>query len=508
MRRIVCLLVFLAACSGRDEAPSRTESLPPEESSLVLQAVDAGTGGALADDSLTVRYLVRSPVTLDASAVQRVPATEPYEIRHAVGEDSLVVEVRLEAPAYHRVDTVLAVGRGRAAGPFTIRMARRLGRQAATDTRPAPTQGGARPEGGAAPAAPTSPPPTSPGPTDGVDRTAMRTGDRAFQRGDWTTARSAYQRMKKPDDRSGPYAREYQAALVRLGISHINLGEWGGAMEALEEAVGFPFPDPSARLRLSQAQCQVGLVDVGRQTLTELTRSSSIPAAERPTVLALAGYHDALCSQHEFETAEGTLDRLRTGTRAIKDFEAFAAEAQALSRPSPEVEAALADARQRAEEIREALRQAGRGGGGDLNSGLPKAYQEYEREPEASLESIGGVIMATTAQALNTIEADDLRNALRGDRSPVVVNALGRDAYKAKRIPGSINIPSDEVELAEQVIPAKDQPVVVYCANEDCDASPTAARKLQELGYREVKDFPAGLAGWRREGFSLVGEEA
>lgn len=116
--------------------------------------------------------------------------------------------------------------------------------------------------------------------------------------------------------------------------------------------------------------------------------------------------------------------------------------------------------------------------------------------------------MSTATETLQTIDADELRRAMKSDRPPVVINALGNEGYRAKRIPGSINIPTEEIERAPRVIPAKDQPVVVYCANEDCDASPRAARELQEMGYSEVTDFESGLAGWRSAGYELVGQEA
>ena len=183
----------------------------------------------------------------------------------------------------------------------------------------------------------------------------MRAGDRAFERGDWSQARAAYGRMEPPGGASGAYAREYQEALVRQGISHINLGEWGSAMEALEEAVTFDSASPSAFLRLGQAQCRVGLLEAGRQTLTGLERRSGAP----PDALALAQYYRGLCAQQEFDSAEGTIARLQTGSQAIQELEAFLEEARALSPASSRVQEALTDARSRIEAIREALRQAG-----------------------------------------------------------------------------------------------------------------------------------------------------
>jgi rhodanese-related sulfurtransferase len=115
--------------------------------------------------------------------------------------------------------------------------------------------------------------------------------------------------------------------------------------------------------------------------------------------------------------------------------------------------------------------------------------------------------MPATA-TLNTITAAELRNEMTGDTPPVVINTLGPDAYEARRIPGSINVPTDDIDTVRSIVPDTDQPIVVYCANEDCDASPEAARRLQEMGYTNVWDFEAGYAGWREAGFTLTGTEA
>lgn len=111
-------------------------------------------------------------------------------------------------------------------------------------------------------------------------------------------------------------------------------------------------------------------------------------------------------------------------------------------------------------------------------------------------------------QTLTAITADELKEALEGDHPPVVINTLGPDAYRARHIPGSINVPTDHIDRVKDLVPNKDESIVVYCANEDCTASPEAAQKLEEMGYSNVVDFEAGYAGWRQAGYPLVGEEA
>lgn len=88
-----------------------------------------------------------------------------------------------------------------------------------------------------------------------------------------------------------------------------------------------------------------------------------------------------------------------------------------------------------------------------------------------------------------------------------MVNVPAKESYRARRIPGSINIPVEHIDWIEHVVPDKNQDIVVYCANADCDASPKAAEALLEKGYRNVWDFEDGLAGWKNAGYDLVGTE-
>ncbi len=60
-----------------------------------------------------------------------------------------------------------------------------------------------------------------------------------------------------------------------------------------------------------------------------------------------------------------------------------------------------------------------------------------------------------------------------------LVNVLSRDTYEQGHIPGSINIPVDEIEeeAAERFTDTQD--IVVYCLSEDCHTSEKAADKLE-----------------------------
>jgi len=351
MRRfdLITLLSVGAAvgCAGDSEPPTRPPLLDPLPSGLVLQAVDAGTGSTLTDREMTVRYLVRAPITLDAFALDRTDSAEPYRIEHPIGEDSLVVEVRLEAESYHPLDTVLAVARGGSAGPYTLRMARRLERR--------PTRPANRPAN-----TPAAAQPTEADPDARTNRNALRAGNRAFQNGDWASATLSYLQMPAPISRTGNYAEEYREARVRQGISHINLGEWAGALDALEEAVTFDDPGYLAYLRLGQAQCAVGRVATGRATLDQVEPLiADRPRRESVVVQGLTEYFRGLCTYGEFGNAERPGDLVRLGGQAIREFESTIQRAESLSPRPANLEAARVDSQAKIQEIRGRIRRGG-----------------------------------------------------------------------------------------------------------------------------------------------------
>lgn len=110
---------------------------------------------------------------------------------------------------------------------------------------------------------------------------------------------------------------------------------------------------------------------------------------------------------------------------------------------------------------------------------------------------------------MKRIEADELRKILSGEPSARVINVLDEDVYREKHIPGTINIPvgeSDFVNKVENQVADKSKPVVVYCANTECNASDKAAEKLEASGFSDVRDFAAGTEGWEERGYQLEGK--
>lgn len=104
---------------------------------------------------------------------------------------------------------------------------------------------------------------------------------------------------------------------------------------------------------------------------------------------------------------------------------------------------------------------------------------------------------------IDVIEREELKAKLdRGDDFKLVMT-LGDWAFKAKHIPGSLNI--SRVEQGEELLDPDDE-IVVYCSNEACVASIAAYKMLKDEGFDNVRRYSGGLLDWEDAGLPLVGE--
>ena len=103
---------------------------------------------------------------------------------------------------------------------------------------------------------------------------------------------------------------------------------------------------------------------------------------------------------------------------------------------------------------------------------------------------------------MKTITTDDLK-ALQGQNGNLtLVNTLAADAFQKTKIPGAINVPLENQDFAARVekeAGGKNQPVVVYCASQQCNSSEKAASKLESAGFTNVSRYTGGAAAWQQE---------
>jgi len=102
---------------------------------------------------------------------------------------------------------------------------------------------------------------------------------------------------------------------------------------------------------------------------------------------------------------------------------------------------------------------------------------------------------------MKTIDTSGLTALLDGNDDVLLVNTLNAGSFEKTRIPGAVNIPldgEDFVARVEEEAGGKDQPVVVYCASQECNSSEKAAEKLENAGFTAVTDFAGGFKAWQQ----------
>jgi rhodanese-related sulfurtransferase len=106
---------------------------------------------------------------------------------------------------------------------------------------------------------------------------------------------------------------------------------------------------------------------------------------------------------------------------------------------------------------------------------------------------------------LNLIERDALKAKIDAGEIFKLVMVLGAWAYRAKHIPGSLNI-DDPTKILDQLDPSEE--IIVYCSDFKCPASKYVYKLLTESGYQNVTRYAGGISDWEEHGLPMEGEWA
>lgn len=101
------------------------------------------------------------------------------------------------------------------------------------------------------------------------------------------------------------------------------------------------------------------------------------------------------------------------------------------------------------------------------------------------------------------ISAEELKRKIDSGEDFVLVEALLPKEYEQWHLPGAINIHFNKIakEAGERL--EKDEEIILYCHDPECNASPLAAKKLESLGYTNVVLFPGGKSAWSEANYPV-----
>ena len=95
------------------------------------------------------------------------------------------------------------------------------------------------------------------------------------------------------------------------------------------------------------------------------------------------------------------------------------------------------------------------------------------------------------------ITAEEAKQIMDSEEGYIILDVRTQEEYDEGHIPGAIVISHEEIaEKAEEVLPDKNQLILVYCRSGR--RSKIAAEALVELGYTNIKEF-GGIIDWPYE---------
>ena len=117
--------------------------------------------------------------------------------------------------------------------------------------------------------------------------------------------------------------------------------------------------------------------------------------------------------------------------------------------------------------------------------------------------------LCAMSATLESISRESLQQKLESGDEFVLVDALSPMSYATSHLPGAINLPPDSVDgRAQRRILDRTTEVIVYCSDVACDSSVIVAKRLIELGYRNVSHYAEGKNDWIAAGLPLEGGRA
>ncbi|HKU14333.1 MAG TPA: rhodanese-like domain-containing protein [Steroidobacteraceae bacterium] len=108
--------------------------------------------------------------------------------------------------------------------------------------------------------------------------------------------------------------------------------------------------------------------------------------------------------------------------------------------------------------------------------------------------SFGFVSLIAAADAIRTLTPAQV-HAQMAKQQIQVFDANLPEVFARHHVPGATHVEYDRVK-ASDLPQDKSAPIVFYCMNEQCGASPVAAKTAVKLGWKNVYLMPAGIEGW------------
>lgn len=109
-----------------------------------------------------------------------------------------------------------------------------------------------------------------------------------------------------------------------------------------------------------------------------------------------------------------------------------------------------------------------------------------------------------TESNITTITASELKDKIDNQENIYILDVQSEQNYLTKHIPGSINIPYEQLEARIKEIP-NNKEIITTCTNDNtCKTSTKAAELISSKGLKNVKSFKDGVTGWEEQNYPII----
>ena len=135
----------------------------------------------------------------------------------------------------------------------------------------------------------------------------------------------------------------------------------------------------------------------------------------------------------------------------------------------------------------------------------PKADARTTATESSKNEQFLAELVENLKNPYDTIRVKDLSESLESALPPIVIDIRIPDHYVESHIPGSVNIPEEELPARTAELPEdRDVPIVMVCNIGKFSKKTTLY--LKSRGYRNVRSVKGGLTEWIRKGQTTVSD--
>ena len=104
-------------------------------------------------------------------------------------------------------------------------------------------------------------------------------------------------------------------------------------------------------------------------------------------------------------------------------------------------------------------------------------------------------------KSVPVISSDSLFSRVQSESNLILLDARAKDEYEVSHLENAIWVGYKEFELEDLKI-STDKNIVIYCSVGY--RSEKIGEKLEEAGYKNVKNLHGGIFGWVNNGYALV----